>query len=307
MTEEQAVQDQGEMMQTPSLDEVNPPVEAKASEEQQTEVVAEVGDPPAEETAEDVAAAVEDAEVPEGGEVEAKAAEAEVDPTTSRLDRIEKMLARLEQTSNVQSLEDSPLGMSIAGSVGAKARTAKAAPKVEAAEESVHIRRDIKSVITKEVFNKALESHDGFGDVMQAVYNQAVIDAQENMLKGVPGILQPVIDQKFMVKNLTDDLFRRWPSLFERREEVGRVARNIQVRNPDMSPVEVFVELNKQIESDHTEWIEVDEGSEAPAVKKKSVGPAIPRIKKRTAAPPKLTAIQTEMAEMAKAGVTDFE
>ena len=300
MTDEQVVEAQEDMvMETPTLDEVNPPAEEEIRElASATEVVEDA--PPVEEVAEVVAETLEDAEPPK---------EAEPTELDNRLSRIEKMLEQVSLSMSDVGLEDSDLSQSIAG-IGSKARKAKPAQKSEPAESSVQVRRDLKSLITKQVHDRALESPEGFGEIIQAVYDTALLDAQENMMRNVTGIVEPLISQKFTIKNLTDDLYREHPSLFKVRRQVARVAKNIQMENPDLGPEEVFDTLRSEIKDKYSGWLD-DPESEVPAPKsskKKVVGPAIPmKAKKRTAIPAKLTGLQEEIQRMSQAGVPDME
>ncbi len=294
MANEQVVEE--EVMEQISLDDVDPAPEETTPAADPAEPAVE-DTPPVEEVAEVIEETIEEIEPPEEPPV-----------VEDRLDRIERLMEQITQTVGVGNLDDSELGQSIAG-IRAGAGRAKAAPKAEPAESSVAVRRDIKSLITKSVHDRVLESPEGLGDLMQAVYDQSLLDAKENMMRDVVGIVDPIVSEKFTIKNLTDDLFREHPSLFKVRKQVGRIARDIHVNNPDMGMDEVFTSLRSEIKENYSNWLEEDEASTTSAVKKKKLGrPAIPtKPKKRTAVPPKMTGLQAEMQKMSDAGPSDFE
>lgn len=258
----------------------------------------------------------EPAEDEPAGEVELEEAPSAFD---QQLEEIRRENARLREQVDAMFLKgsgDSVISSGISGVTQAKPSEAQPAQPTQPAQPMPPAggqiqTRDIRPAITSDLHAKVMESPAAFADLMQAVYEQAMLDGRESYMREFPQMVNPVVDGRLEVQQQVMHLFLRHPKLSAHRDEVGMMARVIEARHPGKNIGEVFSLLETDLTSNHSDWLNLPDNDNATGVKtapvalKRVVKPAIPGGPRKRApgkTKVKLNEFEQDMVDLAKSG-----
>ena len=181
--------------------------------------------------------------------------------------------------------------------------TTEAKKVEEKPAEPAAIKEEIKTqpaelTVTKDEFDKAMESEAGFQEVLQNKVNQVASGIVEGrvteILRSIPKVINDAVDERVTIQLAASDFYRDNPDLTSFKPVVSLVATEVFGKNPGIDYEEGFQKVGEEVRK------KLKMGKSAPVSTEKTdeVGPAFVQSKQsRGIQQPDVTGMKADIAE----------
>ncbi len=177
-------------------------------------------------------------------------------------------------------------------------KTEKPAEKVETKPAETVKAPPTEFTISKEEFDKAMESEAGFQDVLQSKVSQVASTVVEGrlteILRSIPKVINDAVDERVTIQLAASDFYRDNPDLTPFKSVVSLVATEVFGENPGIEYDKGFEKVGEEVRKK----LKLAKGAVKTVTEKEELKPAFVKGKKaRGIQTPDLTGLKSEIAD----------